>query len=58
VTVQMEWGPEGATESIGAAIGSDERRVQGDLKRFKEMIENRGTETGAWRGEVPRPDER
>jgi hypothetical protein len=26
--------------------------VQGDLERFKEMIETRGTETGGWRGEV------
>ena len=26
--------------------------VKGDLERFKELIEGRGTETGAWRGEV------
>jgi hypothetical protein len=26
--------------------------VRGDLERFKELIESRGTETGAWRGEV------
>jgi hypothetical protein len=29
-----------------------ERRVEGDLKRFKEFIESRGTETGGWRGSV------
>jgi hypothetical protein len=28
------------------------RRVKGDLERFKELIESRGAETGAWRGEV------
>jgi hypothetical protein len=28
------------------------RRVQGDLERFKELVESRGQETGAWRGEV------
>jgi uncharacterized membrane protein len=58
VTVQMEWEPEGATESLGGAVGVDARRVRGDLERFKEMIENRGAETGSWRGEVPRPDQR
>ena len=30
----------------------DSRRVQGDLQRFKELIEQRGSESGAWRGEV------
>jgi hypothetical protein len=32
-------------------------RTAGDLDRFKEFIEQRGSETGAWRGEVPSPDE-
>ena len=27
-------------------------RVKGDLERFKDFIETRGTESGAWRGEV------
>jgi hypothetical protein len=27
-------------------------RVQGDLNRFKEFIEERGRETGGWRGEI------
>jgi uncharacterized membrane protein len=52
VMVQMDWQPEGAVEKAGAAIGADDARVKGDLKRFKELIEARGTETGAWRGEV------
>jgi hypothetical protein len=26
--------------------------VQGDLERFKEFIEKRGTATGGWRGEI------
>jgi hypothetical protein len=26
--------------------------VEGDLQRFKEFIESRGRETGAWRGEI------
>ena len=52
VMLQMDWEPEGMKESAGAAMGLDSRRVKGDLERFKELIERRGTETGAWRGEV------
>jgi len=39
-------------EQLGSAAGLDTRRVKGDLERFKELIESRGTESGAWRGEV------
>ncbi|TML83110.1 MAG: SRPBCC family protein [Actinobacteria bacterium] len=38
-------------EAIGSTAGLDARRVRGDLERFKELIESRGSETGAWRGE-------
>jgi hypothetical protein len=36
----------------GDAIGFVSARVQGDLNRFKEFIEGRKVETGAWRGQV------
>ncbi len=52
VTVQMDWQPEGVVENVGTALGFDDRQVSKDLERFKEMIEGRGRETGAWRGEV------
>jgi uncharacterized membrane protein len=39
-------------EAVGSAAGLDSRRVKGDLERFKELIESRGAESGAWRGEV------
>src|SRR3712207_4853401 len=52
IMLQMEWEPEGAVEQAGAAVGADDRRVKADLERFKELIESRGQETGAWRGEV------
>ena len=55
VTLQMEYEPEGITEEVGDKLGFVTRRVQGDLDRFKEFIENRGVETGAWRGTVERP---
>ena len=54
VMVQMDFVPEGIKEKIGDAIGAPDRRVKGDLQRFKELIESRGRESGAWRGEVPR----
>jgi uncharacterized membrane protein len=50
--VQMDWEREGGVEKIGGALGFDDRRLKGDLGRFKKMIEERGRETGAWRGEV------
>jgi len=56
VTVQMDVDPEGPVENVGDAVGVPERRVKGDLERFKEFIESRGRETGAWRGEVKQTD--
>jgi uncharacterized membrane protein len=52
VNVEMEYEAEGLKEKVGSAVGADSRRVKGDLERFKQFIENRGAETGAWRGEV------
>jgi hypothetical protein len=48
----MDWDPDNITEKVGSALNFDDRRVQGDLDRFKEFVESRGTETGAWRGDV------
>ena len=53
--VQFDFMPEGLIEKLGDAIAAPDRRVAGDLRRFKEMIESRGSETGAWRGEVKPP---
>jgi uncharacterized membrane protein len=55
VTAQIDWEPEGLAEKAGAAVGVDDLQVKGDLARFKEFIEDRGAETGAWRGDVERP---
>jgi uncharacterized membrane protein len=54
--VQLDWEIEGMMDQLGAALGADDRRVKTDLERFKEMIEARGEETGAWRGEVDQGD--
>ena len=52
VTLQMDWQPEGAIQEAGAAIGSDDRQIKGDLERFKDFIESRGSAAGSWRGEI------
>jgi uncharacterized membrane protein len=56
IMVQMDWEPEGMVEQLGAKTGADDRRVQGDLERFKDLVESRGAESGAWRGEVKQTD--
>jgi uncharacterized membrane protein len=55
VMLQLEYDPEGIVETTGDKLGFVTRRVEGDLGRFKEFIEERGRETGEWRGEV-KPD--
>ena len=50
--LRMEYEPEGTAEKVGSGVGLVSARVEGDLKRFKEFIENQGHETGAWRGEI------
>jgi uncharacterized membrane protein len=52
VTLQLDVDPEGPVENAGDALGLVTRRVKGDMQRFRDFIEARGTETGAWRGEV------
>jgi uncharacterized membrane protein len=52
IMLQLEFEPDDALEKTGDALGFVTRRARGDLERFKEFIEGRGTETGAWRGEV------
>jgi len=52
VMLQLDFAPQGMVEKAADALHLVERRVKGDLRRFKEFIESRGRETGAWRGEV------
>jgi uncharacterized membrane protein len=44
--------PEGALETAGTALGFLDRRIAGDLERFKAFIEERGQPTGAWTGQI------
>ena len=52
VTLWLEYQPEGMVENAGSLLGMVQGRVEGDLSRFKQFIESRGTATGAWRGEI------
>ncbi len=52
VRLQLDYQPEGAVETAGDLVGVLSSRVNGDLERFKDFIEARGRETGAWRGEI------
>jgi uncharacterized membrane protein len=53
IMLQLEYEPDGALEQVGDWVGVVSRRVEGGLRRFKEFIESRSHETGAWRGEIP-----
>ena len=54
VTLQLDVDPDGPIETVGDALGLVKGRVKGDMERFKAFIEKRGSETGAWRGEIDR----
>lgn len=52
VTVDVEYQPEGVMEKVGDMLGMVSSNIEDDLENFKEFIESRGRETGAWRGEI------
>jgi uncharacterized membrane protein len=52
IRLHMSYKPDGISEQAGSVIGLDRRRVRGDLERFRELIEGRRVESGAWRGEI------
>jgi uncharacterized membrane protein len=52
VRLSIGYQAEGFVEAVGSAAGFDRRRIDGDLKRFKELIEARGNASGAWREDI------
>lgn len=56
VELTMDVEPSGVIEKGADMLGLLDRRIKGDMRRFKDYIEHRGGETGAWRGRI-RPDE-
>jgi hypothetical protein len=54
----MEAEPAGLAETVADKIGLLDRRVEGDLKRFRDSIAQRGSATGGYRGRIDPPDPR
>jgi uncharacterized protein (TIGR02271 family) len=52
VTATIEYEPEGLLEKTGDVLGIPSGRVEGDLERFRDFIEERGRESGGWRGQI------
>ena len=52
ITLRLDAEPEGPIETAGDALGFLQRRVHGDLERFKEHVESKGGNGKAWRGEI------
>jgi uncharacterized membrane protein len=46
VRLQVEYHPQGAVEPVGDALGVVSSRVQGDLERFKGLVEKRWVRPG------------
>jgi len=57
VELRIDYAPRGAVEAIGDALGAVSARAKGNLRRFKSFLEDRGRETGAWRGTVASPQD-
>ena len=56
ISLTLDIEPDGVIEKVGDAVGIPERTVSGDLDRFKDFIEKRSTESGAWRGTIEQTD--
>jgi uncharacterized membrane protein len=52
ITLSLAYDPEGLLQATGNALGLLDHRIEADLAKFKQFIEDRGLETGAWRGEI------
>jgi hypothetical protein len=48
----MQYEPEGFLEKAGDVLGIPSSHVEGNLQRFRDFIEQRGKETGGWRGRI------
>lgn len=58
VTLRIDAEPDGIVESVGDAMGFVQRRVKGDLERFKDLVELTGAGVDGWRGEIHGDDVR
>lgn len=52
IMLQIDYAPKGFIEKVGDAVGAVEIETRGNLEDFKKFLEERMSETGAWRGVV------
>lgn len=52
IMLQLEYKPETADEKVGSAFGAVKMTARNNLKKFKQLVEARGVETGEWRGTI------
>jgi hypothetical protein len=52
ITLTIQYEPEGILEKAGDVLGIPSGRVESDLKRFRDFIEEKGGETDGWRGTI------
>ncbi|WP_155056764.1 SRPBCC family protein [Streptomyces blattellae] len=52
VELTMDVQPAGVAEKGADALGMIDRRVKGDLRRFKDYVESGGGDSGGWRGRI------
>lgn len=52
ITLTMEYEPEGFFEKAGDALGIPVGQVAEDLNRFREFIENGGSQPGGWKSQI------
>lgn len=52
INLRFEHDPTGMVEKAGEKAGVVDKRMEGDLERFKQFIEQRGVEEGGWRGRL------
>jgi uncharacterized membrane protein len=56
VNATIEYEPQGFLEKARDVLGFPSGRVQAYLERFREFMEERGCETGGWKGEITRDE--
>jgi hypothetical protein len=52
ITLTIEYEPEGILEKAGDVLGIPSGRVEADLKRFRDFIEDKGGKSDGWRGTI------
>jgi uncharacterized membrane protein len=57
INLRMSYAPETLTEQVGDMFGATKLQAKQNLTKFKEMMESRRQETGAWRGTVTSPQQ-